>query len=231
MGQWHSAGAHLKQEGLNARAAAAWGEVLGNYHADKQKCLTYDPRWVAKCVSVGGCWCIRKKDRKRRNIKPNWLCNCWFDISCLNDYYIHGGDSVREEQSRVQTWGCVWGRWKEGGKERVLKIEHRFLLKNSAAASHCQSGANRFSWMLWLGVCVIRNKKTERTFFRRYRKYLLPLFHPFFSSRFFLCHRLTHPFIHPSSETEVHIWSGAEHLDWGQMKRDDQSGIWDRMMA
>lgn len=157
---------------------------------------------------MGGCWCIRKKDRKRRNIKPNWLCNCWFDISCLNDYNIHGGDSVREEQSRVQTWGCVWGRWKEGEKERVFKIEHRFLLKNSPAASHCQSGANRFSWMLWLGVCVIRNKKTERTFFRRYKKSLLPLFHPFFSSRFFFV---------PSFNTSVHppiLRDRGAYLKW-----------------
>lgn len=103
-------------------ASSSRGEVLGNYHADKQKCLTYDPRWVAKCVSVGGCRCKQKKERKRRNIKPNWLCNCWFDISCLNDYYIYGGDPVRKEQSQVQRRVVAFeGGGKKATKEKLLK--------------------------------------------------------------------------------------------------------------
>lgn len=112
-------------EGLNVPAELAWGELLGNYHADERKCLTYDPPWVAKCAWVGGCWCIReggRKPEKRSNIKRNWLCNWWFDISCLNDYYIHRGDTVREEQSRaLRRVVAFQGRGKRAEKKALLK--------------------------------------------------------------------------------------------------------------
>lgn len=84
---------------------------------------------------------------------------------------------MREEQSRAQR-RCVSGTGEEEGKERALKIEHGFLLKNSAAASRCGCRANRF----FLGVvtpCLCHQHHGEpKRLTSHYIKPSLPSFTP-----------------------------------------------------
>lgn len=107
--------------------------------------------------------------------------------------------------------GCVWGGvgvgWEEGGNERALKIEHRFLLKNSAAASRCRCGANRF---FFLDVVTVGALK-ERERLSILLLLLLPPFLPSFNTS------APPPLLGgrgAASEAERRIWTGAK---WSAM--------------